>query len=73
MGVVPKAMLEHGPNWSLLQMLALVDTKRNEFSEKVDAIDAVDLVDSNATKENNIFVEVMPQSVDLGFWLQTLI
>lgn len=41
---------DYGPNWSFMKILALIDTKHDEFLEEFDAIDALDLIDSKAIK-----------------------
>ena len=45
-----KARRDRRPNWSLNEMIALVDAKREEFLEELDAIDGRDLMDSEVTK-----------------------
>ena len=44
-----KARRDRRPNWSLNEMIALVDAKRDEFLEELDAIDGCDLIDSEVT------------------------
>lgn len=41
---------DHGPNWSFMEILALVDTNCDDFSKEFDTIDALYLIDSKATK-----------------------
>ena len=45
-----KARRDRRPNWSLNVIIALVDAKREEFLEELDAIDRRDLMDSEVTK-----------------------
>jgi hypothetical protein len=42
--------LDHGPNWNLQEMLALVDAKRDEYMDELDTVDARDLMDPDVTK-----------------------
>ena len=49
-----KARRDRRPNWSLNEMIALVDAKRDEFLEELDVIDGRDIMDSEVTKWNRI-------------------
>ena len=54
-----KARRDRRPNWSLNEMIALVDAKREEFLEELDAIDGRDLMDSEVTKWSRISDKIM--------------
>ena len=45
-----KARRDRRPNWSLNEMIALVDAKRDEFLQELDAIDGRNLMNSEVTK-----------------------
>lgn len=45
-GNIPKPRHDRRPNWSLPEMLALVDAKCEEFIEELDVVDGWDLMDS---------------------------
>ena len=45
-----KARRDRRPNWSINEMIALVDAKRDEFLEELDAVYGRDLMDSEVTK-----------------------
>ena len=49
-----EAQRDRRPNWSLTEMIALVDAKREEFVDEHDAIDGRDLMDSEVTKWKRI-------------------
>jgi hypothetical protein len=55
----PKQQQNRGPNWSMYEMLALVNAKRDEFLEELDAIDGRDLMHSEVTKWTRISEKVM--------------
>ena len=45
-----KARRDRRPNWSLNEMIALVDAKREEFLKELDVIDGRDLMNTEVTK-----------------------
>ena len=62
-----KARRDRRPNWSLNEMIALVDAKREEFLEELDAIDGRDLMDSEVTKWNRISDKIMASGFSTHF------
>jgi hypothetical protein len=62
-----KARRDRRPNWSLNEMIALVDAKRNEFLEELDAIDGRDLMDSEVTKWNRISEKITASGFSTHF------
>ena len=54
-----KARRDRRPNWSLNEMIALVDAKREEFLEELDTIDRRDLMESEVTKWSRISDKIM--------------
>ena len=62
-----KARRDRRPNWSLNEMIALVDAKREEFLEELDAIDGRDLMDSEVTKWSRISDKIMSSGFSTHF------
>jgi hypothetical protein len=62
-----KARRDRRPNWSLNEMIALVDAKRDEFLEELDAIDGRDLMDSEVTKWNRISEKITASGFSTHF------
>ena len=62
-----KARRDRRPNWSLNEMIALVDAKREEFLEELDAIDGRDLMDSEVTKWSRISDKIMASGFSTHF------
>ena len=62
-----KARRDRSPNWSLNEMIALVDAKREEFLEELDCIDGRDLMESEVTKWSRISDKVMASGFSLHF------
>jgi len=54
-----KQQRNRGPNWSMHEMLALVNAKRDEFLEELDAVDGRDLMHSEVTKWTRISGKIM--------------
>ena len=54
-----KARRDRRPNWSLNEMIALVDAKREEILEELDVINGRDLMDSEVTKWSCILDKIM--------------
>ena len=50
---------DHGSNWLLAEVLALVDARRSQFLEDLDAIDARDLMTPDSTKWKQVSDHVM--------------
>ena len=62
-----KGRRDRRPNWTLNEMIALVDAKREEFLEELDAIDGRDLMDSEVTKWNRISDKIMASGFSTHF------
>ena len=62
-----KARRDRRPNWSINKMIALVDTKRDEFLEELDAVDGRDLIDSEVTKWSRISDKIMASGFSTHF------
>ena len=62
-----KARRDRSPNWSLNEMLALVDAKRDEFIEELDCIDGRDLMESEVTKWSRISDKVMGSGFSIHY------
>jgi hypothetical protein len=54
-----RARRDRCPNWTLQEMLALVDAKREEYMDEIDSVDAHDLMDLDMTKWTRISDRVM--------------
>jgi hypothetical protein len=55
------------PNWSLNEMITLVDSKREEFLDKLDTIDGRDLMESEVTKWNRVSDKIMASDFSTHF------
>jgi hypothetical protein len=62
-----KARWDRRPNWSLNEMIVLVDAQRNEFLEELVAIDGRDLMDSEVTKWNRISEKITASGFSTHF------
>ena len=62
-----KARRDRLPNWSLNEMIALVDAKREEFLEELDSIDGRDLMESEVTKWSKISDKIMASGFSTQF------
>lgn len=67
-----KQQRNRGPNWSMHEMLALVNAKRDEFLEELDAVDGRDLMHSEVTKWTRISGKVMAAGFSSHFGMAQL-
>ena len=62
-----KTRRDKNPNWSLNEMIALVDAKREEFLEVLDVVDTRDLMDPEVTKWSRISNKIMASDFSMHY------